>query len=60
MCCRVDRKGVMNELKRLYKKIEEFCKSKNLALIRRCQSKLSDQEEIKYTWKGSFNFGNKS
>ena len=33
-CCRGDRKGVMNEVKTLNKKIEEFCKSKNLALIR--------------------------
>ena len=34
ICCRGDRKGVMNEVKTLNKKIEEFCKSKNLALIR--------------------------
>ena len=34
ICCRGDRRGVMNELKTLNKKIEEFCKSKNLALIR--------------------------
>ena len=33
-CCRGDRKGVMNEVKTLNKKIKEFCKSKNLALIR--------------------------
>ena len=34
ICCRGHRKGVMNEVKTLNKKIEEFCKSKNLALIR--------------------------
>ena len=34
ICCRGDRKGVMDEVKTLNKKIEEFCKSKNLALIR--------------------------
>ena len=34
ICCRGDRKGVMNEVKTLNKKIKEFCKSKNLALIR--------------------------
>ena len=34
ICCRGDRKGVMDEVKTLTKKIEEFCKSKNLALIR--------------------------
>ena len=28
------RKGVMNEVKAVNKKIKEFCKSKNLALIR--------------------------
>ena len=33
ICCRGDRRGVMNELKTLNKKIEEFCKSKNLALL---------------------------
>ena len=33
-CCRGDRKGVINEVKALNKKIEEFCKNKNLALIR--------------------------
>ena len=31
---RRDRKGVINYVKELNKKIEEFCKSKNLALIR--------------------------
>ena len=34
ICCRGDRKGVMNEVKALNKKIKGFCKSKNLALIR--------------------------
>ena len=34
ICRRGDRKVVMNEMKTLNKKIEEFCKSKNLALIR--------------------------
>ena len=34
ICRRGDRKLVMNEMKTLNKKIEEFCKSKNLALIR--------------------------
>ena len=34
ICCRGDRKGVMDEVKTLNKKIEEFCISKNLALIR--------------------------
>ena len=34
ICCRGDRKGAMNEVKILNKKIKEFCKSKNLALIR--------------------------
>ena len=34
ICCRGDRKGVMNEMKALNKKIKEFCKSKNLVLIR--------------------------
>ena len=34
ICRRGDRKGVMNEVKALDKKIEEFCKRKNLALIR--------------------------
>ena len=34
ICYRGHRKGVMNEVKTLNKKIEEFCKSKNLALIR--------------------------
>ena len=34
ICCRGDRKGVMNEMKALDKKIKGFCKSKNLALIR--------------------------
>ena len=34
ICCRGDRKGVMNEVKGINKKIEEFCKSKNSALIR--------------------------
>ena len=34
ICCRGDRKAAMNEVKALSKKIEEFCKSKNLALIR--------------------------
>ena len=34
ICCRGDRKGAMNEVKTLNKKIKEFCKSKNLALIR--------------------------
>ena len=33
ICCRGDRKGVMDEVKALNKKIEEFCKSINLALI---------------------------
>ena len=33
-CCRRDRKVVMNEVKTLNKKIEVFCKSKSLALIR--------------------------
>ena len=33
ICCMGDRKGVMNEVKTLNKKIQEFCKSKNLALI---------------------------
>ena len=28
------KKGVINEVKALNKKVEEFCKSKNLALIR--------------------------
>ena len=32
--CKGDKKGVMNEVKALNKKIEEFCKSKYLALIR--------------------------
>ena len=49
ICCRGHRKGVINALKALSKKIEEFCKNKNLALSRRCQSKLPDQEESKYT-----------
>ena len=34
ICCMGDRKGVMNEVKTLNKKIEEFYISKNLALIR--------------------------
>ena len=34
ICCRVDRRGVMNEVKAINKNIEEFCKSKNLALFR--------------------------
>ena len=34
ICCKGDKKGVMNEVKALNKKIEEFCKSKYLALIR--------------------------
>ena len=34
ICCRGDRKGVVNEVKALSKKIEEFCESKNLPLIR--------------------------
>ena len=34
ICCRGDRKGVMDEVKTLNKKINEFFKSKNLALIR--------------------------
>ena len=34
ICCRGDRKEVMNEVKALNEKIEEFCKNKNLALIR--------------------------
>ena len=33
ICSRADRKGVMNQVKALNKKIEDFCKSKNLALI---------------------------
>ena len=34
ICCWKDRKGVMNEVKTLDTKIEEFYKSKNLALNR--------------------------
>ena len=34
ICCRIDKKGVVNEVKALNKKTEEFCKGKNLALIR--------------------------
>ena len=34
ICCKGDKKGAMNEVKALNKKIEEFCKSKYLALIR--------------------------
>ena len=33
MCCWGDKKGVMNEKNALNKKMEEFCKSKNLALM---------------------------
>ena len=33
ICCRGDPKGVMNEVKALNKKIEEVCKSNNLALV---------------------------
>ena len=45
ICSRRDRKGVMNEVKVLNKKVKEFCKSKNLALTRHsgvnqnCQAK---------------------
>ena len=45
--------GVMNEVKALNKKVEELCKSKNLALIRQlCQSKLSDKKKLHLHEKG--------
>ena len=34
ICCKGDRKGVIIEVKTLNKKVEEFCKNKDLALVR--------------------------
>ena len=47
ICCRGDRKGVMEEVKTLNKKIQEFCISKNLALIRHSDVNQNCLEEKK-------------
>ena len=46
-CSRGDSKGVMNKVKELNKKIEEFCKKKkNLALIRHSDVNQNWQKKI--------------